>query len=239
MSEDQIDESKVSQEAIDQHYSSLNNEDKTAFDALDDDAKSAKQKEIGDKAIDEAKENALKKKGDTVPLATFLEQKKQMKVLEDKIAGIEKNAKEKSDDEMKKKGEFETLATQKTEELETATAKISDLETNLKVYTDATEKKVDSFISNVKEEDKQIVEAVLNGKSLAEKETLLPDLLKRFGSPDDINASAGGNADTKKQNALELEEATKKLEEAKKAGKPMDVLKQQKVITELEAKGTK
>lgn len=237
MSEEQIDESKVSQEAIDEHYSSLNDEDKKTFDALDDDAKSAKQKEVGDKAIDVAKENALKQKGDTVPLATFLEQKKAMKVLEDKITGIEKDAKTKSDEEMKKKGEFETLATQKTEELKTATDQISELETTLKVYTDATDAKIESFLSTVKEEDKEIVNAVLGNKTTAEKEAVLPNLLKRFGSPDDINASAGGNADTKKKTALELEDAKTKLEEAKKGGDAMGVLKYQKIIKELEEKG--
>lgn len=237
MSEAQIDEAKVSKEAFDNHYSSLSGEDKKAFDALDDTAKESKKKEIGSKAVEQAKEEAKKK--ETVPLATLLEERKQKKLLEEKLASIEGDAKTKAEKELQEKGEFKTLAEKKTAELEEATKKLATAEGLLKVFTDATEKKVTDFISKVKEEDKQIVEAVLNGKTIAEKEALLPSLIKKFGSPEDINASAGGSGDKKKQNALELEEAKKELEKAKKAGKPMDVLKFQKVIRELEAQGKK
>jgi hypothetical protein len=140
---------------------------------------------------------------------------------------------------MLKKGEFEQLANKRLTELEEANKKLSDLESQLKVYSDVTEKKLSDFMANVKEEDKPMVDAILSGKTIVEKENLLTGLIAKFGSPEQINASANGNGEKKKVNALQLEDAKKKMEEATKAGRTGEVLSYQRIIKELEAVGRK
>lgn len=85
------------------------------------------------------------------------------------------------DEEAKKRGEFEKLFNEKSNALESIAAEKAKLEEQTTMYNEFFSTQYQDSLKWLKEDQKQLVENLLEGKSEFEKAKLAPDIIKQFG----------------------------------------------------------
>lgn len=171
-------------------------------------------------AATEAEKAKEAEKNKLIPHEKFHEERVKRQKAEERLAALEaeKVAAEKKAEE--DKGNFKTLyekeqarSKQLEEELTGHKTKVTEFETK------ATQR-IETQLQTVPvEADRNMIKNILEGKTLAVQEDLLPTLLKKFGVPENVNAGAEGSGG-KGANDRQSKEA-----EAKKEGNVMGMLK--------------
>ena len=155
------------------------------------------------------------------------------------LDGIKDQIKKGEEDKLAEQGKYKDLAESREKELEESQAKVKSLTERIEGFEKAVKESVETQLEKVEnDDDKNIIKDALDGKSIEQQQTLLPKLLEKF-APDALkNVNASPKGDQKKGNIdkdTQISELTKKLDEAKKAKKPMDVLKYRNEINRIKA----
>lgn len=177
------------------------------------------------------------KKTETVPHGLFHQEREKRKAAEAKIAEMEAAQAAKEAEDAAKRGEFEKLYTDektKREELET---QLGEKSARIETFEAAAQANVDKMLSQiVGEEDKATVMELLKDKPIDAQERLLPNLLEKFGTPNNLNHTPkGGNngAGNASQIDKDIEATEKEMAEAKKAKDVPKVMKLTRKLNEL------
>lgn len=179
-----------------------------------------------------------KGKQDMVPHEAMHAEREKRKAAEARIAELEKAEADRREAKMKEDSQYKELLEEKEGKLTEVTAQLEDVTKRLSAYEESAEKRISDTLEGIKKpEDKEFAEKLLEGRTLAEKENLLPGLLERFSSPTDLNKKpAGADTQTGGKSKQTLEELNTKMEEAVKAGRTMEAMKIQREIQALNSK---
>lgn len=176
------------------------------------------------------------KQGDTVPHAKFHEERERRKAVEAKLAEREAADKAESDKRLAEQGEFKTLLEQKEQELKIAKESLESKSSLLDDFVSAAEKQVSDMLKKVPEKDIPLIESILDGKNIVQKQSLIPSLLERFsitGTP----ANNGVKAPGQPVKADRANEVRAKIADIRaKGGSPMDLILLQQELDFLEGK---
>ena len=176
------------------------------------------------------------KQGDTVPHAKFHEERERRKAVEAKLAEREAADKAESDKRLAEQGEFKTLLEQKEQELKAAKEDLESKSSLLDNFVSAAEKQVSDMMKKVPEKDLPLVESILDGKNIVQKQSLIPSLLERFsiaGTP----VNNGVKAPAEPVKADRANEVRAKIADIRaKGGSPMDLILLQQELDFLEGK---
>jgi hypothetical protein len=179
----------------------------------------------------EAKRKAEEEKNKTVPHQAFHEEREKRKALEERLKTFETEKAEAARKAEEEKGNFKKLyedeqarAKDLESKLTNATKSLTDFETNAQNAIEESLKSVKS------DEDREVVKSLLKGKSISEQQLVLPKLLEKFGSPSEINAAGKGGGKTGV-----TDDKSVKLDEAKKSGSIINVIKNSPAIVKAES----
>jgi hypothetical protein len=175
----------------------------------------------------------------TVPHGLYHSEREKRKEAQ---AELQKLRDEKAEAERKaaeEKGEFKTLYEEEQtkakgllEQLEAKNSRIEEFENRAK-------ENIGKMLGQIKDEtDRKTVEELLDGKTPDQQERLLPNLLEKYGLPQNINRSPQGGAGGGGSNSeidKQIEELTKQKDTAVKDKDGMKVLKLTRKIDELKA----
>ena len=140
------------------------------------------------------------------------EAEKKLKAFEDAQAEANRKAEE-------EKGNFRKLYEETKTAHESLVKEHEETKNRLTAYETAATERINNQIQTIKsEEDRNTLSDLLKCKTLAEQETLLPKLLKKFGTSENINQSPQGSGG--KSGA----DQETKLAEAKKSGNVLQML---------------
>ena len=129
----------------------------------------------------------------TAPLAALHEARNENKELKKRIADIEAKEKQREEEEAKKKGEYQTLFESTKTENEALKKTNEGLVAQVGEFEKSIQTQIDEALSKVKKpEDQEVIKLALDGKSVAQKQALLPKLLEKFLSPSNINPTIPG-----------------------------------------------
>lgn len=206
--------------------------------------KIAADKAAADEAAAKAKADADGDGGDgkpvkMVPHEALHEEREQRKKAEAELKTLREAEAKREEEKMKSNNQFKELSEQKERELAEATSKLTDAEIRLKAYEDGATERIKSQLETItKPEDKAFAETLLNGKSLADQESLLPSLLERLGSPKNLNANPqGGDSQNAGKTKATVEQLQTEMEAAVKGGDARKAMKIQRAIEELKGAG--
>lgn len=176
------------------------------------------------------------KQGDTVPHAKFHEERERRKAAEAKLAERDAAEKAENDKRLAEQGEFKTLLEQKEQELKSVKESLESKSTLLDSFVSTAEKQVSEMLKKVPEKDLPLIESILDGKDIVQKQLLVPSLLERFsltGTPVNNGVKAPGQP----VKADRANEVRAKIDEIRaKGGNPMDLILLQQELDFLEGK---
>src|SRR5206468_3137967 len=134
-----------------------------------------------------------------------------------------------ADDESKKKGEYEKLLADREKELEKLKGENEKEKKARETYETTIKGQIDKSLEGVKDEKKKAtVQKLLEGKSVAEQATLLPELLEAIGSPAAGFGTGTAASDNTQPGTVDAKkEEFKKLYDSSKS-KPLTALEQRR-----------
>ena len=182
-------------------------------------AEAAAKQAADEKAAEEAAAIAAAEKPKTVPHEAMHAEREKRKAAEAEVERLKKEAADKAAAEAAEKGEFKSLYEAEKAAREAKEKELAEKDALLKGFEAKAEASIQEMLGRVKNEaDRKTVEALIDGKTLEQKETLLPTLLAKFGAPTSVNASPSGSGTEKNQSDAatdkEIEELEKQREEA-------------------------
>ena len=212
--------------------------DKAAQEAAAKEAAEAKAAE--EAAAAEAAKKAEADKNRTVPHEAMHAEREKRKAAEAEIERLKKEQADKEAAEAAKRGEFENLYNEEKTKREGLETTLKEKDEKLGAFEAKAQANIEKMLGQVtKDEDRKTVETLLDGKSLEQKETLLPTLLEKFGVANNVNATPSGAGNEKTQSDAATDKEIEKLKEQKaeaiKNNKTSDLFKLNRRIRELEA----
>jgi len=201
-------------------------------------AEEAAKQAADQKAAEEAAAKAEAEKSKTVPHEAMHAERERRKTAEAEVERLKKEAADKAAAEAAEKGEFKTLYETEKAAREAKEAELAEKTALLQGFEAKAEESIKKMLEQVKnEEDRKTVETLIEGKTLEQKETLLPTLLAKFGVQTNLNPSANGAGNEKSQSDAitdkEIEELEKQKDEAKQKGQTSKLFDLNRKITEL------
>ena len=124
-----------------------------------------------------------------VPHEALKEARMEIKEKNEKLAEFEKLEKSRKEKEMKEKGKYKELLDTKSKELEEIMAKYQKAEEDNTRYVEYQQSLLEREMSSLEEDDKSVLEELLEGKSIYEKLQILPKLKERFGTSKNIGST--------------------------------------------------
>lgn len=188
------------------------------------------------KSADEAKqaEEAKKKGGETE--GRISELVKEKKELEKKLKEIEDGKKKAAEDELKKKGELQTLLDSKEKELANLSGLTEQQKATLETYESIAKEQVEKALEAIKDEERRKdAQQLLEGRSVAEQFKLIPTVMKLAGV--EQKAGFGNSTPSGTQSPGQSDVATKKARYSELLGKgslsPQERVEMNRLMNEL------
>lgn len=176
------------------------------------------------------------KQGDTVPHAKFHEERERRKAVEAKLAEREAADKAENDRRLAEQGEFKTLLEQKEQELKSVKESLESKTALLNDFVSTAEAQIAEMLKKVPEKDLPLINSIIDGKNIVQKQSLIPSLLERFsvtGTPVNNGVKTPGQP----VKADRANEVRAKIDEIRaKGGSPMDLILLQQELDFLEGK---
>lgn len=145
-----------------------------------------------------------------------------------RIKELEAKEKTRLDEKLAADGKFQELSEAKTAENEALRAENESYKQQVTAYEGAVEVRVDIALEKIKDKaDKELVKNILDGKSAADQDKLLPSLLIRFAKPTNINKSVNDDGQDPKDAEPKTAEDKRKAayEQAVKDGNGVNMIK--------------
>lgn len=204
-------------------------------------AEAAAKAEAEKKAAEDAAAKAEAEKQKMVPHEALHAEREKRKTAEAELEKLRKDAADKEAADAAQKGEFKTLYEKEKAAREAAENSLKEKDGRIATFEAKAQASIEKMLGQVKKpEDRKTVEELLDGKSLEQKETLLPTLLEKFGVSANINGSPSGTGEDKNQTDAmidkEIAELEKQKEEAKKSKDTTKLFEINRKIRELTAK---
>jgi hypothetical protein len=185
-------------------------------DQKTDDQKAAEAAEKAKKEADaKAAADGDNKQQKTVPHEALHAEREEHKKTKERLAALEAEKAETARKAEEEKGNFKKLYEDSEAAKKALEAEIATHKTKVGEFEEKAQKRIDKALESVKAEaDKATIKNILEGKSLAAQEDLLPTLLEKFGVPANVNAGPKGSGGGK---GSATDRETKEAE-AKKSG---------------------
>lgn len=120
-------------------------------------------------------------KQSTVPHQALHDERSRRKAAEDEAAKAKAKLKEMEESKLAEQGQYQDLASNRLKEIEELKTQNESMATELNAFKNESQKRIELQLGNIGEEkDRELVKAALEGKPLAQQETLLSQLMPRF-----------------------------------------------------------
>ena len=114
------------------------------------------------------------------------------RALETELSEFKDAQKKASEDRLVEQGKFEDLYNNANTELETLKETNATLTEQMTKRDEAVQAEINTKLDELSEDDRKLMEGVLDGKSLLDQKKLLPDLISKFTQTQDVNSGAQG-----------------------------------------------
>lgn len=150
------------------------------------------------KKAEEAAKNAEAEKVKMVPHQALHAEREEHKKTKERLDALEAEKVAASKKAEEEKGNFEKLYKDEQEKNKSLLDELTGTKTKLTDFETAAKTRIEKSIETIKNvEDKAIVTKLLEGKSFAEQENILPKLVEKFGTPSNVNSGAAGGNEAK------------------------------------------
>lgn len=127
-----------------------------------------------------------------------------------KLAAYEIQEKARAEENLKRKGEYSKLITQKDQELAALKKTNTELTTSLKTYEEKTKNQIEQNLNQIPNKaDQAFIQKILAGKTLPEQAEILPKLVAKYTLPSDIAVSPKSTSTLKPDHQAALKTAIK------------------------------